>query len=387
MPRRENPIDPAGSALAQFALQLRALRRAAGQPPYREMARTAHYSGPALSRAANGRRTPTWACVEAYLRACNVADTRLVKQWQHRWEAVRDAAGRGSGTSGSESAAPPTMITSDEPSVAGQRSYLSGGDELPDAAVGKPDTAERDRATDDRSALPARRAAIVPLWSPGTTDNNPASRQAPTGVTRQMPDPIRIMLVVRTRLFRGGLAAVLSSEDDLEVVAEASNLKQALPVARVVLPAAVVIDPLTEDDRNVASQFGDALPDCSLVVLAGSDTSPRVYAALGTRIAAVIAKDTEPRQLCEFIRGVAKGHRVIDPTLVNARLHSWRYPLTPRELEVLEAIAQGYSNSEVAGVLFLARKTVEHHISTIYRKFGVRNRMQAVLIAKRAGWI
>jgi DNA-binding NarL/FixJ family response regulator len=329
MPRRENPIDPAGDALAQFALQLRALRRTAGQPPYREMAKTAHYSAPALSKAANGRWRPTWNCVEAYLRACHVADIHLIKQWRHRWEAVRDATRRGSGTSDSESVAP--TVTSDGSSGADQRSHLSGGAELPDSTVGKPGTAERDHATDDRPALSSRRAVIASLWSPGTPDDYPASRQAPTRVTRQAHDPIRIMLVVRMRLLRGGLAAILSSEDDLEVVAEASNLEQALPVARAVLPTAVVIDLLTEDDLYGVPRFGNALPDCSLLVLAGSDTSPQVNAVIGTRIAAVIAKDTEPRQLCQIIRRVAKGERVIDPTLVDALRRPWNPP-TPREL-------------------------------------------------------
>jgi two-component system, NarL family, response regulator DesR len=142
-------------------------------------------------------------------------------------------------------------------------------------------------------------------------------------VTRQAHDLIRIMLVVRTRLLRVGLAAILSSEDDLEVVAEASNLEQALPVARAVLPIAVVIDLLTEDDLYGVPQFGDALPDCSLLVLAGSDTSPQVNAVIDTRIAAVIAKDTEPRQFCQIIRRVATGERVIDPTLVNALRGPW----------------------------------------------------------------
>jgi Helix-turn-helix domain len=131
MPRRENPIDPADGALAQFALQLRALRRAAGQPPYRDMARTALYSATALSKAANGRRTPTWTCVQAYLRACHVADIHLVNQWRHQWEAVRDATGRGPDTSGSDPAPPTAMITPDGPSSAAPRSHPSGKDDLP----------------------------------------------------------------------------------------------------------------------------------------------------------------------------------------------------------------------------------------------------------------
>jgi hypothetical protein len=131
MPRRENPIDPADGALAQFALQLRALRRAAGQPPYRDMAQTAHYAATALSKAANGRRRPSWTCVQAYLRACHVTDTHLVNQWRHHWEAVRDATGRGSDTSSSEPTPPPATITPDGLSVTAPRSHPPDRDKLP----------------------------------------------------------------------------------------------------------------------------------------------------------------------------------------------------------------------------------------------------------------
>ncbi|HKT03486.1 MAG TPA: AAA family ATPase [Rugosimonospora sp.] len=92
MARRENPIDAAGGALAEFALRLRKLRHAAGRPTYRQMAARAHISGPALSKAASGQQVPTWSAVHAYLRACNVTDLDVIADWRRAWDTVRQSA-------------------------------------------------------------------------------------------------------------------------------------------------------------------------------------------------------------------------------------------------------------------------------------------------------
>jgi hypothetical protein len=102
MPRSEEPIDRAGP-LAEFAVQLRALRRAAGTIPYRSMALTAHYSSTVLSRAASGKTIPTWLAVAAYVKACG-GDPM---EWHARWDALRSAssqrpAGRSSSPQQSE---------------------------------------------------------------------------------------------------------------------------------------------------------------------------------------------------------------------------------------------------------------------------------------------
>jgi hypothetical protein len=89
VPRAENPIDPNESSLAAFAVDLRELRKAAGQPTYRELARRAHYAAPALSKAASGRYVPSWACVEAYLAACGIVDPGAIAEWRQRWEVIR----------------------------------------------------------------------------------------------------------------------------------------------------------------------------------------------------------------------------------------------------------------------------------------------------------
>lgn len=91
MARPENPITATGPA-AEFALELRELRRRAGAPTYREMARRVHYTAPALSGAAAGKRIPSWKCVEAYLAACGVTLPSELNEWNKRWNAAKDAA-------------------------------------------------------------------------------------------------------------------------------------------------------------------------------------------------------------------------------------------------------------------------------------------------------
>ena len=88
--RPQNPIRPEDGPVAAFALDLRALRLSAGNAPYRKMAQTAHYSAPALSLAASGKKFPTWECTRAYLRGCGVGDESEIKQWKKRWQQVYD---------------------------------------------------------------------------------------------------------------------------------------------------------------------------------------------------------------------------------------------------------------------------------------------------------
>ncbi|MGW4543582.1 helix-turn-helix domain-containing protein [Streptomyces chartreusis] len=119
MPRSEKPLDTSGGEQARFAASLRALRRAAGRPTYREMARTAHYSAPALSKAAAGRTVPTWPCVQAYLRACHVTDDEMAQTWRRRWEAVRQPAPPEADSPGPVVAVPPAALaTADRPPAA-----------------------------------------------------------------------------------------------------------------------------------------------------------------------------------------------------------------------------------------------------------------------------
>jgi two-component system response regulator DesR len=199
---------------------------------------------------------------------------------------------------------------------------------------------------------------------------------------------IRILLVEPMNLLRGALAATLSLEEDLEVVADLSALDQALDMARAVPPDITVV--------NIALLAGDGLasiaqltadqPHCATLVLAGPDESGLLNRSLDLRIHGVISTEATPGELIRGIRRLVRGERVIDASLAVAMVAAPRSPLSPRELYVLSVAASGVSSTEIAAELHLSTGTVRNYISAILRKTGARNRLEAVRLAEGAGW-
>jgi two-component system response regulator DesR len=200
---------------------------------------------------------------------------------------------------------------------------------------------------------------------------------------------IRILLVEPMNLLRGALAATLSLEEDLEVVAALGALDQALDMARAVPPDVAVV--------NIALLAGDGLatiarltaeqPDCATLVLAGPDESVLLNRALDLRIGGVVGTQAAPCELVRGIRRLVRGERVIDASLAVAMVAAPRSPLSPRELNVLSVAASGVPSMEVAAELHLSTGTVRNYISAILRKTGARNRLEAVRLAEGAGWL
>ncbi|MGW6893719.1 LuxR C-terminal-related transcriptional regulator [Streptomyces chartreusis] len=368
MPRSEKPLDPAGGEQARFAASLRALRRAAGRPTYREMARTAHYSAPALSKAAAGRTVPTWPCVQAYLRACHVTDDEMAQTWRRRWEAVRQPA--------------PPEADSPGPVVAVPPAALAPGDQPPAALP--PDEA-RPHAITGHQHSDVRKATTTP---PATLGHQAAPAPAPVAPAARMP--IRIMLVAPEKLTRHGLEAVLTSADGLKVVAEAASLKEALPRAQATRPSVIVIELLAQDDLRTLSSLQEALPGCALLTIIAADASPQAHAnLLAGGVTASLSKDIDPGRLCDAVRQLANGDPVVDPALATSlhRLAGRRSMLTPRQRQILSLAAEGRSNLAIAEELVLSVRTVERHMSSILNRLAAGNRMQAVVRAKQARWI
>jgi two-component system response regulator DesR len=200
---------------------------------------------------------------------------------------------------------------------------------------------------------------------------------------------IRILLVEPMNLFRGALAATLSLEEDLEVVADLATLDQALDMARAVPPDVAVI--------NIALLAGNGLatiarltaeqPGCATLALAGPDESRLLNRVLDRRIDGVVGTQAAPRDLVRGIRRLVRGERVIDANLAVAMVAAPRSPLSPRELNVLSVAASGVPSTEVAAELHLSAGTVRNYISAILRKTGARNRLEAVRLAEGAGWL
>ncbi|HEY8534669.1 MAG TPA: response regulator transcription factor [Micromonospora sp.] len=201
---------------------------------------------------------------------------------------------------------------------------------------------------------------------------------------------IRIMIVEEMGLLRGALRALLSSEDDVEVVADLANGAEAPGVAARTRPdvALITIDSCDSDMLQVARTLAAEPLRCAVLALSRQRSPELLQQALLAGVQGFVGKDMPPAELVNLIRAVARGERVVDPaTAVAALRDGSRSPLTPREREVLRAAAQGLPSKEIARALYLAHGTVRNHLSVILRKTGARNRLEAIRRAQQEGWL
>ncbi|AGZ39045.1 response regulator transcription factor [Actinoplanes friuliensis] len=199
---------------------------------------------------------------------------------------------------------------------------------------------------------------------------------------------IRILLIEPMNLLRGALAATLSLEEDLDVVAELDTLDQAPAMARAVPPDVAVVNValLAGDGLDTIARLTAEQPGCATLLLAGPDDSGLLNRALTLRTDGVVGTQAAPCELVRGIRRLVRGERVIDASLAVAMVAAPRSPLSPRELNVLSVAASGVPSTEVAAELHLSTGTVRNYISAILRKTGARNRLEAVRLAEGAGW-
>lgn len=221
-------------------------------------------------------------------------------------------------------------------------------------------------------------------------------------------EKIRLLIADDHAIFRQGLRSILEAEGDLEVVAEAADGLAAVEQVRALAPDVVLVDlhmPLM-GGLEVTRAIKRHSPRTGVVVLTAYEDEDHLVQGLEAGAAAVFLKDVPPEALVGAIRRVAVGEHPIDESLstrpgVAARvLKRFRElervvqevrplfaPLTAREMEVLENIARGRSNKEIARALGISDQTVKNHITSILRKLVVNDRTQAVVYALRQGWI
>ncbi|MEO3743346.1 response regulator transcription factor [Plantactinospora sp. B5E13] len=197
------------------------------------------------------------------------------------------------------------------------------------------------------------------------------------------------MIVEEMGLLRGALRAMLSSEEDLEVVADLHESGDLVALARTRRPDVVVadLDLPGVDMLAVLARLAVEAPDSAVLTLSAQLTSEVLQRALRAGARGVVDKNVPPGELTRLVRAVAAGERVVDPGAAVAALMPVEGPLTERELEVLRIVAEGLPLKEIARRLFLAHGTVRNHLSVIMRKTGTRNRLEAVRQAQRAGWL
>ncbi|MCP2354670.1 two-component system response regulator DesR [Nonomuraea thailandensis] len=191
------------------------------------------------------------------------------------------------------------------------------------------------------------------------------------------------------KLVRGALVALLAYEEDIEVVAEVERGDRILAAARASRPDVAVLDIALPgmDGLDAARELHEKLPECGVLILTGVGTPGLLKRALDVHVRGFMAKDAPPGQLADGIRRVAEGERVIDSELAIAAMRPEEAPLTPRELDVIGAAADGASVGEIAASLYLAEGTVRNYLSRTTAKLGARSRIDAIRIARESGWI
>jgi DNA-binding NarL/FixJ family response regulator len=214
--------------------------------------------------------------------------------------------------------------------------------------------------------------------------------------------PIRVVIVDDQPLVRAGFDMVLSAQPDMTVAGEASNGAEALALLKRTRADVVVMDIRMPVMNGVdATERICALPDAPRVlVLTTFDTDEDAFAALQAGASGFLLKNVPPDELLAAIRVVAGGESVVAPRMTRRLLDRFAGQfapesesddmlavLTEREREVLELVALGLSNTEIAAKLYVAEATVKTHLGRILTKLGLRDRVQAVVLAYRIGLI
>ncbi len=217
---------------------------------------------------------------------------------------------------------------------------------------------------------------------------------------------ISVLLADDQPLLRRGFRMILEAEDDLTVAAEAANGEEAVELAHRHTPDVVLMDirmPVT-NGIEATRRITTADPRIRVLVLTTFDVDEYAFGALQAGASGFLLKDVRPGEVVAAIRTVASGDAVVSPRVtrrlleeyaqvlpVPAELRAQRYPklstLTEREREVLVAVAQGLSNTEIAASLFVSETTVKSHVGRILAKLGLRDRVQVVVLAYEAGLV
>ncbi|MFF2747922.1 response regulator [Kitasatospora sp. NPDC058048] len=201
--------------------------------------------------------------------------------------------------------------------------------------------------------------------------------------------PVRVLLADDEHLIRGALAALLSLEDDIEVVAQAGSGTEAVAMALAHRPDVAVLDLQMpgKDGIEVATQLRLALPDCRCMIVTGHGRPGYLKRALEVGVRGFLPKTVSAADLAGIIRTVRSGGRYVDPELAADAISAGETPLTPRETDVLELAADGTPIAEIAERASLSQGTVRNYLSSAATKLGAENRHAAVRIAREHGWI
>jgi DNA-binding NarL/FixJ family response regulator len=211
---------------------------------------------------------------------------------------------------------------------------------------------------------------------------------------------IRVLVADDQSMVRAGFRMLLADEEDIDVVAEAQNGLEAVDKAARFNPTVVLMDiRMPElDGLEATRRILAADPAARILILTTFDLDEYIYEALSAGASGFVLKDDPPEQLISAIRTVAAGEALLSPAVTKRVISQFtRTPrptappgldeLTERELEVFRLIAHGLSNAEIGETLFISDTTVKTHVTRVLQKLGLRDRVQAVVLAYQSGLV
>jgi two-component system response regulator DesR len=200
---------------------------------------------------------------------------------------------------------------------------------------------------------------------------------------------IRVLLAEDQAMVRGALAALLTLQPDIAIVAEVARGDEVVPAALAASPDVALLDIEMPglDGLEAAAALRARLPACRVLILTTFGRPGYLRRAMASGVVGFLVKEAPAAQLAVAIRRAMAGERIVDPTLAAAALSDGDSPLTEREREVLVATARGASVAQIAATLFLSEGTVRNYLSEAIQKLGARSRVEAARIAEERGWL
>ncbi len=223
-------------------------------------------------------------------------------------------------------------------------------------------------------------------------------------------ETIRVMVVDEQPLFRQGICSTLEQMGDCVIIGKSTDAAEILELSRIGNPDVALIDAglTTTDPLEIARQLRHLVPQMAIMILTPSEDEERLFQSIKVGAAAYYTRNISPEELVDAVRRVSRGEYLINddvlskPQLASRVLKSFRElaveeeatvtkdlysPLSSREVEILDYIARGNSNKEIAKSLKISDQTVKNHITSILKKLSVNDRTAAVVHALRHGWI